>query len=127
MRSAEEQIREVTASIEEALTEALGMTEFDILRDDQGVTVAGDEWSLRLESEPALMAWLAIDSEPDNPSEFRKAILTAFTELGLDALGVANRGCDGQIAHLLDSSGDPISVVLADMLGDSVDMQPQGE
>ena len=61
MSTLESEIQSLIEFLKPALSSSLGETAFDVLAEDRAVTIATDDWSLRIETEPAPVVWLAID------------------------------------------------------------------
>lgn len=103
----------VVDAIAAALLGALGDDSIDLLPDDQGTTIAADDWSLRIEESPVMVAWLAIDNEPDVEMEYGPAIREALSAPGEVALAEADTELRGELCRLLNASGDRFSAALA--------------
>ncbi|MBX3071423.1 MAG: hypothetical protein KF883_13040 [Thermomicrobiales bacterium] len=116
MSSGEFAVQEVVDALSDALREVLGADGFDLLPDDQGMTIAADDWSLRIESGPRAVAWLAVDDEPDDASMFQEAIREIVGAGALGALWRANAAAGHALTALLTAANDPFGLALAAML-----------
>ena len=116
MSTLESEIQSLIEFLKPALSSSLGETAFDVLAEDRAVTIATDDWSLRIETEPAPVVWLAIDDEPESAAEYDATIERVLTPAGLAALATANSQTDGALSALLTVSGDPFSAWLATWL-----------
>ena len=108
-------VEEAGGIILEDLLEVLGESDVDGVPDPEGgaIDISTDHWTLHLEGWPDGVAWLAIDSEPDNPASFeaaRRAVLPLEVEW---ALAEADARLDGALARALIASGDPFSIDFA--------------
>ncbi len=86
----------------------------DFLTDDDGVSIAADEWTLRFENER--IAWLAIDAEPDDPDLLRTTWRQVVGEPAEQLLSEINRETDDALAARLEASGDLLSIDMARVL-----------
>ncbi|MCC6944724.1 MAG: hypothetical protein IT335_09105 [Thermomicrobiales bacterium] len=116
MSSGESAAQEVVDALSDALREVLGADGFDLLPDDQGMTIAADDWSLRIESDPQAVAWLAVDDEPDDASRYEEAIRETVGAGALGALSRANAAAGHALTALLTAANDPFGLALALML-----------
>lgn len=92
--------------------------DFDVVLGSErdALEVVTDDWTLRIEQQPNVVAWLAIDDEPDDPDarqDARRALMPIAVERALAAL---DRRSDGALGGALRASGDPLSLDLADAL-----------
>ena len=93
--------------------------EFDLTVDDDSgeIQLATDDWTLAIEhvsSSPS--AWIAIDGEPEHPSEYERARQDSFRSREIAALRRANLVLDGALADWLITSQDPFSAYMATVL-----------
>ena len=96
--------------------------EFDLNIDDETgeVQLITDAWTISIESLPdAPIAWVAIDAEPDHPSEYDHALQDAFRPHELAALRRADESLNGLLTRALRSSADPFSHHFAATLSES--------
>lgn len=102
------------------LSMALCLSDFDISRTDNAgdLEVVTDEWTLRVEQGPELVAWLALDNEPDNESALATARQEAMGVPVEQALAAIDRRMNGTLSSALRASGDPLSVNLAGALNE---------
>jgi hypothetical protein len=82
--------------------------DFDIVSGSspQEFDVATDNWTLHFEPGGS---FLAIDSEPDHPSEYEKARREVMSEEVERALAAADRELAGALTAELERSGDPFT------------------
>lgn len=107
--------RQIAASLEPVLA----AEEFDIIPDPAGgVDLATDTWSLHIEE---TIAFLAIDDEPEHPSEFPAVLAALFGGSVTNAIATADRSLDGALTTLLTASGDPLSLAFASSLVTATD------
>lgn len=101
-----------------ALSMALCLSDFDISRVDNAgdLEVVTDEWTLRVEQNAGLVAWLALDNEPDDESTLATARQEAMGVPVEHALAVVDRRMDQMLSNALRASGDPLSLNLAEAL-----------
>lgn len=109
-------LQAVIEAVAHAFQAELGEDACDLLADENGTTIAADEWSLRLESRPTPMAWLALDDEPEDIAACGKAIQDVLGDAGMQALVHADVATAGNVQELLRSSGDGLSLELAAMM-----------
>jgi hypothetical protein len=84
------------------------------------IDISTDTWTLHLEGWSDGIAWLALDSEPDDPAEFELVRRKALSQKVEGALVAANGRLDGQLARALLVSGDPFSEDLARALSSTI-------
>ena len=111
---------ELIEELSDALSTVLEEDAYDLsLNEDDGfIELATDEWTLVLETWPAGIAYLAMDDEPesDDPAELR-ALMTNLIGPALRPLTAVNTASEGQLAAALTRTSDPLSNVLAGLLG----------
>ena len=82
--------------------------DFDIVVGEDGaLDISTDHWTIHLEHG---VGFLAIDDEPEQPSQFatsRRAVLSERTER---ALAFADRELDGTLSAALTASSDPFTL-----------------
>ena len=81
------------------------------------IEVQADDWTLHLEGWPVVMAWIAIDHEPD-PAEHRAALEATLDHRELAAMRDADGSLEGALVACLRASGDELSARLADLLAE---------
>lgn len=99
------------ALLMERLIMQLGSDSFDLFADEEGVSIATDEWTLRFEKNG--IAWLAIDAEPDEPDQLRSAWQQVVGAPAWKVLTEVNRESGDMLAMRLDASGDHLSIDIA--------------
>ena len=106
---------ELTAIIEQALQTVLPVEDFELTEsfDGNGIDVSGDDWTWHVEDD---FAYLAIDDEPDDASAYAAAIEKHLTASVISALRQIDPATLIVLCDRLAASGDPISLVFADML-----------
>ena len=112
--SEQEIIRDLAEDLAGELIDRLGATEIDIENDATGVSIASDEWTMRLEF--AGSAWVAIDREPEDVSQFTAARLQSLGNEVEQLLREINGQREGLLVRLLLKSRDPFSINLAQSL-----------
>jgi hypothetical protein len=97
---------------------ALCLSDFDISRADNSgyLEVVTDEWTLRVEQGATLVAWLALDNEPDDDAALASARQEAMGLPVEHALAAVDRRMNGTLSDALRASGDPLSRNLAEAL-----------
>ena len=81
--------------------------------------VQADDWTLHLEGWPVVIAWIAIDHEPDSGAEQRSALEATLDHREQAALRDADRRLEGALVACLRASGDELSIRLADLLAET--------
>ncbi len=104
---------DITTAAEQArerLLAVLSPDDFDAtVEDEHAIEIATDDWTLRIEDWPDGAGWLAIDDEPDDPSEYERARRAVMSEAVERALADLDRQLGGAIVRSLIASGDPFS------------------
>jgi hypothetical protein len=110
----------IAERVRAALSMALCLSDFDLTRADGSgdLEVVTDEWTLRVEQGPELVAWLALDNEPEDASALASARHEAMGLPVEHALAAVDRRMDGTLSNALRASGDPLSADLADALNE---------
>jgi hypothetical protein len=110
----------LTGALREALHAHLRASDFDLEPNDEAgaVEVTTDDWTLTFEGFPETpVAYIAVDSEPDEPAEYERAVHDAIRPAEMRALRAANTASGGAIAAALAASGDPFSEYLGGVVG----------
>lgn len=82
--------------------------------------VQADDWTLYVEGWPLFKAWIAIDDDTASPEQFRTALEGTLSERDIEALESLNSQLQGELAILLNDSGDGLSMALSSMLAADV-------
>lgn len=106
-------VGEFAAAVAQRLREGLDADEFDLIVEEDASTIAADDWSLRFESHTGDLAWLAIDTEPDDPRQYEAVLHRVVTKATRHMLSAIDRESDGRLTTLLKASGDPFSIAFA--------------
>ncbi|HQY29656.1 MAG TPA: hypothetical protein PK691_00115 [Thermomicrobiales bacterium] len=107
-------------AVEQALRQAMlnhaEPGEFDLTTDPPTnlIELATDDWTLQVDgSGPELVAWFAIDNEPDTAAEYPAAIHNTLRSAERIALAEADLNLGGVLAAAMQRSGDPLSQFLS--------------
>ncbi len=109
-------LEDFTNALRAAFTAHCRSADYDLEPDDEAGTieVTTDDWTLSIDGIPGKpVAYLSIDNEPDEESEYVQALHDVFRATERTALREANAELDGAISTALDASGDPFSQHLA--------------
>ena len=109
-------LADFTNALRVAFTAHCRSEDFDLEPDVETGTieVTTDDWTLTIEGIPGkLIAYLSIDNEPDEESEYVQTLHDVFRATERAALSEANDELSGAISTALDASGDPFSQHLA--------------
>ncbi|MGN6032183.1 MAG: hypothetical protein ACTHQE_11015 [Thermomicrobiales bacterium] len=95
---------------------AAGEVDVVDLPDERAVEIQADEWTLHLEGDPIVFAFVAIEQEPEGADELAGALRTTIAPDDLATLRVLDAELDGTLSLQLAASGDALSGVLAGLL-----------
>lgn len=92
--------------------------EIDVVEvpDEGAVEIQADEWTLHLQGDPLVLAFVAIENEPEQGDALDQALRDAISPPDLALLRTLNRQLGGELANRLAASGDPLSAALGEML-----------
>jgi hypothetical protein len=102
------------------LASVLAADEFDVVPGDAPgeVEAMTDDWTLHIERWPDGPAFLALDDEPDDPAALGEAIIEVMSAPVVAALAAVDRDVAGALSTALRASADPLSLVLARIMGE---------
>ncbi|MGC4193034.1 MAG: hypothetical protein QM589_17955 [Thermomicrobiales bacterium] len=86
------------------------------LPDDDAVEIQADEWTLHLQGDPIVLAFVAIENEPEAANDLAQALRATLTPDDLAALETLDSQLGGALASRLTASGDALSQTMAAML-----------
>jgi hypothetical protein len=106
--------------IEDVFADLIGRGEIDVApaEEGEGIEVQADQWTLAVEGEPVRVAFLAVDDEPGDAVDLRRALEAALEPDDLAALRALDRRWSGALRMALQESGDLLSMQLATLLAE---------
>lgn len=78
--------------------------------------VQADDWTFFVQGWPVHEAWIALDTDPTSPEQFRSDLEAALDEQDIRALTSLDHTLAGDVSRALSESEDELSVALASMI-----------